>query len=151
MEDCLPGGNQWHGVVWGRGGRCCNGQKCVIGSGRKWEDLLNLFLFSSWISCLCLTLKGWTLWRNTLDSTQNSIWVLSLVTPYIYQKCTNRLSSHNEDFSKSMVAPKQVQKQPERAEKRDWLGIFMEVRGWDQSEGLNFWPTPRERVPWLSN
>ena len=71
--------------------------------------------------------------------------------PYIYQKCMKRLSSHNEDFSESMVAPKQVQKQLERAQKRDRLGMFMEVRGWGQSEGLNFWPAPNERVPWFSN
>lgn len=38
-----------------------------------------------------------------------------------------------------------------KAEERDWLGIFMEVIGWDQSVGLNFWQTARERVPWLSN
>ena len=31
--------------------------------------------------------------------------------PYIYQKFTKGLSSNDEDFSKSMVAPKQVQKQ----------------------------------------
>ena len=146
---CLVGTSvmEWCGV---RVGGPCNSQKYAIRSGRKWGDHLNLFLFSQ-ISCLCLLRKGWTLWRNTLDSTQNSIWVLRLVMPYIYQKSMKRLSSHNQDFSKSMVAPKQVQKQLERAQKRDWLGMFMEVRGWDQSEGLNFWPAPKERVPWFSN
>lgn len=56
--------------------------------------------------------------------------------PYVHQNGMQRLSSH-EDFRESLAAPRQVQKQLERAEKGDWLGIFMEVRGWDQSEGLN--------------
>lgn len=59
--------------------------------------------------------------------------------PFIHLEDRKRFSWHKEAFWVSKAAPEGIQKWVERAEKGDWLGIFMEAGGWDESESSHAW------------